>query len=86
MAPLALLPHLAGMRVVLLVASKASLRSALIHLVGVAAIAFGELVLAQKRKCGAIVVDDDLRPTVGDVATRAIGAEFSAVRIFAQVA
>ena len=76
-AGLALLPKLSGMRIILGVTSNTCLRRALIQLVGMAALAFRNLMPAQQRKCGAIVVDDHLGPAVRDVAARAVPTEFS---------
>ena len=73
------------MRIILEMACDASLRRTLIMLVGMTALALGHLMSAEQRKCRAIVVDDDLRPAFRIVAARAIGAEFSAMRVFARM-
>lgn len=78
----ALLPHFPGMRIILGVTSNTCLRRALIQLVGVAAFALGHLMATEQRKRSAIVVDDDFRPALRHVATRAIRSELPAMRIF----
>ena len=82
MACFALLPHFSGMRIILGVTSNTCLRRTLIQLVGVTTLALGHLMTTEQRKRGAIVVDDDFRPALRDVATRAIRSELSAMRIF----
>lgn len=81
-ARFALLPHLSGMRIILGMTSNTCLRCALIQLVGVTALALGHLMATEQRKRSAIVVDDDFRPALRHVATRAIRSELSAMRIF----
>lgn len=84
-ACLALLPHFSRMRIILAMACDAGLRRTLVKLVGVTALAFSHLVPAEQRKRRAIMVDDNLRPAFRIVAARAIGAEFSAMRVFARM-
>lgn len=75
------LAHAAFVGIVLLMAAHARLGRALVELVRMAARAGDQLVAAEQRKRGAVVVDHDLLPRIGDMATRAVVTELAAMRI-----